>query len=69
MRRRAEIMMAVDQVDLLADVKPEELAKEAKLGWLKRLLIIAVWPLIKPFIAQKIGNRLAEVLEDILDEI
>ena len=66
--RRKEILMAVDQVDFLADVKPEELAKEAKLGWLKRLLIIAIWPIIKPFIAKKIGVKLADVLENILEE-
>jgi len=67
--RRREVIEAIQEVDLLADVNPQELAKEAKLGWLKRLLIIAVWPLIKPYIASKIGARLAEVLENLLDDI
>lgn len=66
--RRREVLMAIEEVDLLQDIKPEELAKEAKLGWLKRLLIIAIWPIIKPFIAKKIGAKLADVLENILDE-
>jgi len=67
--RRREIIQAVQEVDLLEGVSPQELAKEAKLGWLKRILIIAIWPLIKPYIASKIGAKLAEVLEDLLDEI
>lgn len=67
MRRR--VLDVVQSTDFLEDVKPEELAKEAKLGWLKRILIIAVWPLIKPFIAKKIGERLTEVLEEFIDEI
>lgn len=67
--RRRELIEYVQEVDLLADVTPQDLAKEAKLGWLKKLLIIAIWPLIKPFIAKKIGERLANVLEGLLDDI
>lgn len=67
--RRRELIEYVQEVDLLADVTPQDLAKEAKLGWLKKLLIIAIWPIIKPFIAKKIGARLAEVLEGLLDDI
>lgn len=67
--RRRRVLDVVQSTDFLEDVKPEELAKEAKLGWLKRILIIAVWPLIKPFIAKKIGERLTEVLEEFIDEI
>lgn len=67
MRRR--VLDVVQSTDFLEDVKPEELAKDAKLGWLKRIIIIAIWPLIKPFIAKKIGDRLTEVLEEFIDEI
>lgn len=67
--RRREIIEYVNEVDLLADVTPQELAKEAKLGWLKKLLIIAIWPLIKPFLAKKIGVKLTEVLENVLEGI
>ena len=42
---------------------------QAKLGWLKRLLIIAIWPLIKPYIASKISTKLADALEVILEGI
>lgn len=67
--RRRELIEYVQEVDLLADVTPQDLAKEAKLGWLKKILIIAIWPLIKPFIAKKIGERLANVLEGLLEDI
>lgn len=67
--RRRELIEYVQEVDLLADVTPQDLAKEAKLGWLNKLLIIAIWPLIKPFIAKKIGERLANVLEGLLEDI
>ena len=67
--RRREVIEYVQEVDLLADVTPQDLAKEAKLGWLKKILIIAIWPLIKPFIAKKVGERLADVLEGLLDDI
>lgn len=67
--RRREVIEYVQEVDLLADVTPQDLAKEAKLGWLKKILIIAIWPLIKPFIAKKVGLKLADVLEGLLDDI
>lgn len=66
--RRRELIEYVKEVDLLADVSPQDLAKEAKLSWIKKILIIAIWPIIKPFIAKKIGAKLAEVLEGILEE-
>lgn len=59
-------MQQIEETDLLADINPNELAKEAKLGWLKKILIVAIWPLIKPFIQRKIGLKLAEVLDDLL---
>lgn len=61
-------MQQIQQTDLLADITPQDLAKEAKLGWLKKLLIVAIWPLIKPFIAKKIGEKLANILDDLLME-
>lgn len=67
--RRREVEMILEQHDLLEDIKPEELAKEAKLGWLKRLLIIAVWPIIKPFIAKKVGSKVADIIGALLEEI
>lgn len=67
--RRREVEIILEQHDLLEDIKPEELAKEAKLGWLKRLLIIAVWPIIKPFIAKKVGSKVADIIGNLLEEI
>jgi hypothetical protein len=66
--RKAFVMQQIEQTDLLADINPHDLAKEAKLGWLKKLLIVAIWPLIKPYIAKKIGAKLAEILDDLLME-
>lgn len=66
--RKAFVMQQIEQTDLLADVTPQDLAKEAKLGWIKKILIIAIWPLIKPFIAKKIGAKLTEILDDLLME-
>jgi|GEM_PF-4435697 len=67
--RRSEIESLVAEVDLLENVTPQDLAKEAKLGWVKRLLFLAVWPLIKPFLARKLGERVVDVLGNILAEI
>jgi len=67
--RRSEIESLVADVDLLENVTPQDLAKEAKLGWVKRLLFLAVWPLIKPFLARKLGERVVDVLGNILAEI
>lgn len=66
--RKAFVMQQIEQTDLLADITPQDLAKEAKLGWIKKLLIVAIWPLIKPYIAKKIGSKLAEILDDLLME-
>lgn len=66
--RKAFVMQQIEQADLLADITPHDLAKEAKLGWLKKLLIAAIWPLIKPFIQKKIGEKLTEILDDLLME-
>lgn len=66
--RKAFVMQQIEQADLLADIKPQDLAKEAKLGWLKKLLIIAIWPLIKPYIASKVSMKLASLLDDLLME-
>lgn len=66
--RKAFVMQQIEQTDLLADITPQDLAKEAKLGWLKKILIVAIWPLIKPFIAKKIGEKLANILDELLME-
>lgn len=62
------LMQQINDTDLLADITPHDLAKEAKLGWLKKILIIAIWPLIKPYIQKKIGEKLTEILDDLLME-
>lgn len=67
--RREYVIQELQKTDLLSDVTPQDLAKEAKLGWIKRLLIIAVWPLIKPYIQKKIGEKLADSIELILEGI
>lgn len=66
--RKAFVIQQIEQADLLADITPQDLAKEAKLGWLKKLLIVAIWPLIKPYIASKVSAKLANLLDDLLVE-
>lgn len=66
--RKAFVMQQIEETDLLADINPQDLAKEAKLGWLKKILIIAIWPLIKPYISKKIGTKLADILDDLFME-
>jgi len=65
--RRSEIESLVADVDLLENVTPQDLAKEAKLGWVKRLLFLAVWPLIKPFLARKLGQNVTDLLGRVLE--
>jgi len=66
---RSQIEASLEGIDLLEDVTPQQLATEAKLGWLKRVLFIAVWPWIKPYLARKIGVKFADVLEGLLEGI
>ena len=66
---RSQIEASLEGIDLLEDVTPQQLATEAKLGWLKRILFLAVWPLIKPYLARKLGVKVADVLEGILEGI
>ena len=66
---RSQIEASLEGIDLLEDVTPQQLATEAKLGWLKRILFIAVWNLIKPYLARKLGVKVADVLEGILEGI
>jgi len=65
--RRSEIESLVADVDLLENVTPQDLAKEAKLGWVKRLLFFAIWPLIKPLLAKKLGQNVTDLLGRILE--
>lgn len=66
MRRREEIETAVDQTDVLAHIDITEVAKEAKLGWLKTLLVKAVWPLIKPLLLKRLNPVLVNLIDSFL---
>lgn len=67
--RKEYVIEQVSKVDLLADVDPKEASKDGKLSWIKRLIFIAVWPWVKPYIARKVNEKIAETIEDILEGI
>ena len=67
---RAEyIQQQFENADIISDIDPKELAKEAKLTLIYRLMLIIVWPKIKPFMKDKLGVRFAELIEDLLSGI
>jgi len=67
---RAEyIQQQFEKADIVSDLDPKELAKEAKLTLIYRLMFIIVWPKVKPFIQARLGAKFAEVIEDLLSGI
>lgn len=64
--RRIEVEIAVEETDVLAHIDIVEVAKEAKLGWLKVLLIKTVWPLIKPLLLKRLNPVLVNLIDSLL---
>lgn len=67
--RRRELEELVDETDVLADVNIKDLAKEAKLGWLKTLLITAVWPILKELLLKKINPKIVEIIDKVIQSV
>lgn len=63
---RARIEQAIEQTDILQDIDIKAVAKESKLGWVKTLLIAAVWPLIKKALSKKIAPKIVDIIENVL---
>lgn len=64
--RRREIEETIDNTDVLAHIDIVEVAKEAKLNWLKVLLIKTVWPLIKPLLLKRLNPVLVNLIDSLL---
>lgn len=64
---RSQIEQAVEQTDVLDDIDIKSAAKEAKIGWVKTLLIAALWPLLKKVLLKKINRRVVEIIEQVLN--
>lgn len=67
--RRREIEIEVEQTDVLAGIDIVEVAKEAKLGWIKVLLIKTVWPIIKPLLLKRLNPVLVNLIDNILNQL
>jgi hypothetical protein len=67
--RRLEIENQVEQTDVLAHIDITEVAKEAKLGWLKTILVKAVWPIIKPLLLKRLNPVLVNLIDNILNNL
>lgn len=63
---RDSIEEYVYTTDLL-DVDIKRVAKSAKIGWLKSLIIIAVWPLIKHELLKHMNPKIVNFLDDVLN--
>ena len=63
--RREEIELLVDQSDVLADVDIKEASKEAKIGWIRTLIVVAVWPLMKRVLLKKVNPKILELIDKI----
>lgn len=63
------IKQEFEKADVLNVIDPKEIAKEAKLSLIYRLMFVIVWPKIKPFISAKIGAKFADLIEQILGGI
>jgi len=65
--RREYVVQELQKKDFLSSVDPKSVALKAGLAWLKKLIFIAVWPLVKPWISQHINEKIADGIEDILE--
>ena len=66
---RFVIQEKVNNIDLFQDVNIKEVSKEAKIGWLKTIILVAVWPIIKSILLRKINPRLVDLIDEVVQEI
>lgn len=66
---RFVIQEKVNNVDLFEDVNIREVSKEAKIGWLKTIILVAVWPIIKSILLRKISPKLVDLIDEVVQEI
>lgn len=63
---RRQIEASLADKDVFEGIDIKEVTKEAKIGWLKSLLIAAVWPLLKSVLLKKINPKIVDIIDDIL---
>jgi hypothetical protein len=66
---RFVIQEKVNNIDLFQDVNIRDVSKEAKIGWLKTIILVAVWPIIKSILLRKISPKLVDLIDDVVQEI
>lgn len=66
---RFVIQEKVNNVDLFQDVNIREVSKEARIGWLKTIILVAVWPIIKSILLRKISPKLVDLIDEVVQEI
>lgn len=65
--RKNQIEQAVFNADLLQYVNIKEVTKEAKIGWLKSLIVIAVWPLIKSVLLKRLNPKVVDLIDRVIN--
>lgn len=63
---RAAIYDKVEQSDVLQDFDIKAATKSAKIGWLKSLIIAAVWPLIKKELIKHLNAKIVALIEGVM---
>lgn len=66
---RFVIQEKVNNTDLFEDVNIRDVSKEAKIGWLKTIILVAVWPIIKSILLRKISPKLVDLIDEVVQEI
>lgn len=66
---RSAIQSIVQDSDIFQDVDIKQTVKEAKIGWLKALIVIAVWPILKSILQKKVNPKLIDLIDDVLQQI
>ena len=66
---RAQIVNAVENTDVLEGIHIKAIAKEAKIGWVKTLLIAALWPVLKGLLLKKVNARIVQLIENVIEGI
>lgn len=66
MSRRLQIEQAVSNTDIFEDIDIKDVLKESKVGWLKTLLIAALWPTLKKILSARLNPKLVAIIEQVL---
>ena len=66
---RAFITEAVEQTDLFEGIDIKQVSREAKIGWLKTLILVAVWPLIKSVLLQKVNPKIVKIIDQVINGV